>query len=195
MKRREFIALVGGAAAWPIAVRAQQSAMPVIGLLTSRAPGDAPHFMAAFRQGLKSTGFVEGQNVSIEYRFGEDRNERLPALAADLVHRQVAVIAAPGGDVTALAAKAVTATLPIVFMNGSDPVKNGLVASINRPGGNITGFAAGPQLLWGKRLEILAELLGRPPHRLAWLGNPGNYENHSAGDCGWGDAARQESGN
>ncbi len=94
MKRREFIALVGGAAAWPIAVRAQQSAMPVIGLLTSRAPGDAPHCMAAFRQGLKSTGFVEGQNVSIEYRFGEDRNERLPALAADLVHRQVTVIAA-----------------------------------------------------------------------------------------------------
>ena len=175
MKRREFLGVLGGAAAWPLAARAQQPAMPVIGFLEIRSPETITERLRAFRQGLKETGYVEGENIAIDYRWAEQM-ERLPELAAQLARRQVAVIVTAGGFATALAAKDATTTIPIVFGVSDDPVKHGLVASLARPGGNLTGVNLLSTELTAKRLELLREMLPRAS-RIAVLVNPATTVN------------------
>jgi ABC-type uncharacterized transport system substrate-binding protein len=170
MKRREFITLLGGAAAaWPLAVRAQRSSIPVIGFLDATTAADTVYRVSAFREGLKEAGFIEGHNVAIEFRWAENKLDRLPALAADLVQRQVAVIAGP--NITMHAARAATSTIPIVFVSGGDPIESGLVTNLSRPGGNITGVSFGSAPLQTKRLGLLHELVP-PPSTIAWLRDP-----------------------
>jgi putative tryptophan/tyrosine transport system substrate-binding protein len=174
MRRREFIAVLGGAALWPLAAQTQQPVLPVIGVLSGRSLDDSREFLDAFGKGLSEAGFFDHRNVAIEYRWAENHVDRLPTLAAELVHRQVAVILAVGGVPPTQAAKAATSTIPIVFIIGGDPVKLGLVATLNQPGGNVTGVTILSGALTAKRLELLREL--RPQASIACLVNPSSPE-------------------
>jgi len=174
MKRRDFIALLGGAlGAWPLGARAQQAAMPVVGFVRSESLADATNLVTAFRNGLKEAGFIEGQNVSVEYRSGEGQREQLQSVVAELIRRPVSVIA--GNSVAMLAAKAATATIPVVFASGGDPVQQGLVASLNRPGGNVTGIVFLSGTLGTKRLELLHQIAPKAT-AIGMLANPNTTE-------------------
>jgi putative tryptophan/tyrosine transport system substrate-binding protein len=176
--RRQFVSALGGAAlTWPFAARAQQPAMPVIGFLSSRSPGESRYLVASFQRGLNETGYVEGRNAAVEYRWADGEDNRLPALAADLVHREVAVLVAASLS-SALAAKAASTRIPIVFIVPGDPVELGLVASFNRPGGNLTGTIAVPLGLETKRLELLHELVPRSA-AIAVIVNPHDPTSHA----------------
>jgi putative tryptophan/tyrosine transport system substrate-binding protein len=172
LERREFILLLGSAATWPLAARAQQPSLPVVGFISGRSPRDSESLAAAFRRGLTESGFIEGQNVAIEYRGAEYHNERLPAMVADLIRRKVEVIATIGGTPTVLAAKAATATPTSVLAMGSDPITSGVVTSLNQPGGNVTGVTFFTAPLGPKRLELLRDLLPKAT-TIAVLVNPG----------------------
>ncbi|HEY7118563.1 MAG TPA: ABC transporter substrate-binding protein [Tepidisphaeraceae bacterium] len=173
VRRRDFITLLGGLTAWPLAARAQQPTMPVVGFLSSLTPGDGPLILAAFHRGLNEAGYLEGRNVAIEYRWAEGHYDRLPAMAADLVRRPVVMIAAISGTPSALAAKAATADIPIVFAIGGDPVTPGLVSNLNRPGGNLTGVTFFTAPLSTKRLEMVRELAPKAT-TVGVLVNPNN---------------------
>src|SRR5262245_44151386 len=171
MRRRDFVTILGATAAWPVTVRAQQQAMPVVGFLGTASAGPFAHLVASFRRGLQETGFVEGRNVAIEYRWAEGQYDRVPALAADLVRRQVAVIVTVGGETSAAATMRATATIPIVFNVGADPVKMGLVTSFARPGGNATGVNICTTELAEKLLGLLRDLVPAAT-TVAVLSNP-----------------------
>src|SRR5262249_38344108 len=179
MKRRDFITLAGGAAAWPLIAHAQHPATPVIGLLYPGSPEAVAKYVTSLRKGLAEAGYVEGRNVAIEYRWGHGDSGRLPELASDLVSRRVAVIVTPGSVAASVAAKAATTTIPIVFVVGVDPVQAGLVASLNRPGGNVTGISSMNTGLAAKQLGLLHQLLRRDA-RFAVLVNPTNPQTPSA---------------
>jgi putative ABC transport system substrate-binding protein len=181
--RRDFITLLGGSAvAWPLVVRAQQAAMPVVGLLSSRSPSTDAHLIAIIRQGLNETGFAEGRNVAFDYRWAEGHYDRLAGLAADLARRQVAVIVTIGAEPSALAAKAATATIPIVFIGSADPVRSGLVTSLHRPGGNITGATLFHAEIEPKRLGLLRELRPNATTIVALVNANGPYAETQADD-------------